>query len=568
VTTDVVRPAILDAIRRRLADGEDVAGLVLPDEPDERAGVRFAAGAWDGIATHHMGPADVEAAVDALADALSAALRGGDGWARLTELAGRPGLVGQLDPLLERLGRSDVDASGLHGLALRLVSTSPDRGPVKLGIALLGLFPADPHREVLLTLGRHDEFTLYAAVALANGQDDPVDDLWRLARQVHGWGRVHLVERLAATDRPDVLDWILREGFRNSVTDEYLAHLAATRGHLRARLEPGGPAPAAEATLAAEAAPADEAAPAAEAAPADGAGRPTAAGGADGVDDELLYAAGDLLVALLNGGPAADIYDYPDGAAVAGRYLDLMLTRARDLRHLLAVAKVRDFVGRPEPVRGWPEGWTPTVRERLAGLSAAIMSRPDWADLARAQLWSADRPTFWRAGRACEILGLSTLPAVLARLPADPYESAWWYSATAQLDEDAVDEVVAAAGRLLPLADIAAGPSDEYGLGPAWAPHRCLDILLQSLDAWPGRGWPLLAAGLASPVVRNRNLAVRALAAWPRDTWPAGAEAALRAAAAAEPVPDVRQRMTDVLSPPVGEDPPVSEDRRPDLSGG
>src|SRR5258708_2538778 len=35
---------------------------------------------------------------------------------------------------------------------------------------------------------------------------------------------------------PKSLDWILREGFRNSVMDEYLAYLAATRGGVLDRL--------------------------------------------------------------------------------------------------------------------------------------------------------------------------------------------------------------------------------------------------------------------------------------------------------------------------------------------
>jgi hypothetical protein len=495
--------AILAAIRAHLADGGDLADFTLPDEPDDRGGVLFAPGAWDGIATHHIGPADEAEAVAALYDALVAAMAGDDG--PLAEAAREPGLVGRLDPLLARVKESDVAPSDIYRLADRLATTADERGLVKLGIALLGLFRVDRHRDVLLTLGRHDEFTLYAAVALARGQADAIDDLWRMARSVRGWGRVHLVERLAGTSRADVLDWILREGFRNEVMDEYLALVAATRGDLAGRL-------------------------------------------AGEVDDELLHAAGDLLVALVSDGPAGDMYDYPDGATAARRYLDLMRARAADLRHLLAVTTLRDFAAQPEPGRGWPDGWTPEVRAELVDSAAAVLARPEWPMLAQADLWSDDRATYWRAGRACARLGVATLPVVLARLPGDPYETAWWDSAVGELHDDTVDAVVAAAERLLPLAEIAAGPGEEFGLGPAYQPHRALDIVLPELAAWPGRGWALVAAGLASPVVRNRNNAVRTLAAWPRTAWPDDAEPALRAAVAAEPRDDVRARLAAALA--------------------
>jgi hypothetical protein len=48
-----------------------------------------------------------------------------------------------------------------------------------------------------------------------------------------------------------------------------------------------------------------------------------------------------------------------------------------------------------------------------------------------------------------------------------------------------------------------------------WA-AGALDFILQDLRRFPGKGRPLIRAGLQSPVVRNRNMTVRALAAWGR----------------------------------------------------
>jgi hypothetical protein len=141
-----------------------------------------------------------------------------------------------------------------------------------MGIALPGVSGLDEDLDVVRVLGRHEEFTLYAAVAIANGLQNWAAELWALGRAVEGWGPIHCVERLAATEVPEIREWILREGFRNSVMYEYLAYVAGTTGGL------------------------------------DDAPR------RDEVDRPLLTAAGEILEALVARGPAQDLDDYPDGA--------------------------------------------------------------------------------------------------------------------------------------------------------------------------------------------------------------------------------------------------------------
>ena len=496
-------------LQEQLADGRNLDEVVLPDEDQVAGRIKFASGARDGVFTHHVANGETDTAGNlfaAVRDAAAGRWFTRRRYARLYERAKSPDLLSTIDPLLGHIRDSSIDGRRLHRVAMRLATESAHRGPVKLGIALLGLFPVELHREVLLTLGRHDEFTLYAAVALSNGQEDADDDLWYLAKQVHGWGRIHLVERLADTKRRDILDWILREGFRNAVMDEYLAYLAASRGDLLAALS------------------------------------------ADEVDDELLYAAGDLLVALFAGGPAQDIYDYADGAAVTRIYLTLMRDHASDLRHLLAVGAIRDFVTDASPDKKWPEGgWDETARMQFANQCQQLIARPQWPPMAVEALESTDPVTFWPADRACTILEISTLHVLLRQLRAQPLESGKWFSVIRQADHDTIREVVDLAVDVLPLAAVASGPGSELGLGQQWAAHQCLDVLVQGLGKWPGVGWPLIEASLASPVVRNRNLAVRALAAWPRSEWPSNTESRLRQAISAEPEHDVKERMTAVL---------------------
>ncbi len=125
----------------------------------------------------------------------------------------------------------------LQETARWLVTESRHREPVKLGIALLGLSHTADDRNVLKILGRHEEFTLFVAVALAYTTADPDRERYALAQSVNAWGPVHLVERLKDTDDPEIREWIFRDGFRNAVMNEYLASIAAATGELVRHLE-------------------------------------------------------------------------------------------------------------------------------------------------------------------------------------------------------------------------------------------------------------------------------------------------------------------------------------------
>jgi hypothetical protein len=107
--------------------------------------------------------------------------------------------------------------------------------------------------------------------------------------------------------------------------------------------------------------------------------------------------------------------------------------------------------------------------------------------------------------------------------------------------------VVEFAEATLDLSSIATGPRDELGLGHGFEQHSCVDLILQELRRFPGRGARLIQAGLRSPVVRNRNLAVAALAAWPREQWPRELARSMEQAAACEPDEGMRERMQKVL---------------------
>jgi hypothetical protein len=122
-----------------------------------------------------------------------------------------------------------------------------------------------------------------------------------------------------------------------------------------------------------------------------------------------------------------------------------------------------------------------------------------------------------------------------------------WYHVLALCDGGRIGKVVEFVEASIDLAAVATGAGDELVLGRGFEPHSCLDHVLQDLRRFPGEARALIEAGLKSPVVRNRNFAVAALAAWARGEWPGGLEESLEWPAACEPNEDVRERMRKAL---------------------
>ena len=508
------RPSIYGHIRAHVLAGHPGmtdGGETLPDEGEGGKGIRWAAGAFDGAFGHHGGGvSEVDIAQEILAalrSVLSKASR--PNLERLYELLAENSALEYVDPLLGKIAADrELDPERLRAVARWIATQAADRNAVKAAVALLGLFPGEEDRDLLLILGRHEELTLYAAVALANALPAPDETLWELGCNVEGWGRIQVVERLAKTRDPRIRRWLLLEGYRNSVMIEYTAAICARTGGLRAELgreEPG---------------------------------------------DEVLTAAGDILVALIEGeeGPSEGIGSYEDGGVVAERFLEHLRSRARGLGDFVAVDSIKSFL-LDEEVDWEPlerHGWTPERRTLLLRRCEEIRAWPAWKDLVCEGLASGERDRFFTAARVAEALGLDPWEEYYRRLVAG--DSVCWYHVMRTEDLERVDRVLALAQERLPLEEIASGPADELGLGPGYAEHGNLDWILQELRRFPGRGWPLLRAGLRSPVVRNRNMALQALSVWGRDRWEPETEMLLRRALRDEPDEGVSERIELVLA--------------------
>jgi hypothetical protein len=528
---DPVRPAIYDHVLRHIEPGSDRlrdGGDTLPDEEVLFADrqLLFVPGAMDGIFSFHSpGPANDARQVAEAYDTLGRALRdptAGNVQA-LYDLCCKDGLLDFLDPLIERIVRSGdtraIPPDRLFELASLLALQAPDRGPVKFAIAMLGLFKEGGTSEVVRALGRHEEFTLFAVVAIAGQAENPDLELWELAKGVNGWGRIYCVERLAGTTNTAIKAWLLRAGFRNSVMDEYIAHLAADTGDLVDELRQEHP------------------------------------------DDALLAGAGGMLSAMANGAPGPGMGGYAASCEAAELYLGHMAGRARTLDHLLAVIALHRYAGSGEGSEHLAgQGWS---AERCAAIAAAagrIIDRPEWRELIADGLKNEDRTTFWRARDGARRLGIDTWEASFQRACRQHGRENDWYELMLTDDPERIDRVLELAEAALAPDSMADGPgmvlyriAGEAGEHAAsepqldWQRHGAIDIIVQELRRFPGRGWPFVRAALGSPIVRNRNLAIRALAEWGMAAWPAEARDRLADAVAAEPDPEVKERLERLL---------------------
>jgi hypothetical protein len=509
------RPSILEFVRSHIATdqpGMIEGGDTLPDDERVGAGLKFrwAAGAMDGVATHHMGTG---ASDDAVRKTVELVLAYSRQPTAINKLAVYQHIIVEhvvsiIDPVIEALVKEEgINHDRLYELSHSFVTESPDREPVKFGLAILGLFRQSANEELFQTLGRHDEFTLFCAVALANSSDDHDESLWTLARNVTGWGRIHVVERLARTENPAIKNWMLRDGFRNSVMYEYLAATCARAGGLLAALSD------------------------------------------DHVDRELLTAAGEIIQALIAGGPAEGIDDYEDGRPVIELYLGYMASFAETVEDFLHVNSIKGFLDEDESVWAgrYDAVWSPECRDNVRILCDSILGRPEWADRIRAKLGSDDEVEFAHADQAAKSLGIETWDVHWRRLQLKPADPGRWYHVMTQCDEDRIGKVIEFAEANLDLASIATGAADEFGLGRGFEQHSCLGSILQELRRFPGRGARLIETGLKSPVVRNRNMAAIALNGWPREEWSSGLEKLLARAAECDPNEGVREQIQKVL---------------------
>jgi hypothetical protein len=484
----------------------------LPDEEIlfKDKSVRWAPGALDGAFGHHAdsnpekeGPRKIFFTLKKLLNAPSK-----ENIKFFYNLAIDDNVVDYIDHLLPMLTKdTNLDYERLKQFAAWLATESPDRGPVKVAIAILGIFPGEENKNIITTLGLHEEFTLYSAVALSNTLENPEMELWQLAKHVDGWGRIQIIECLSKTKNDDIMGWLLREGYKNSIMYEYLTYTCATTGDLLTALKNLNS------------------------------------------DEALLNGAGDIIETLMIGigGPCENMDDYGDGAAATKLYLSHIINKELELKRFLTIKAIRDYVNDDEA--NWEErernGWTHKVRDEISSQTKNILERTSWKERALEGLKSEDEYQFHIAARVAKHLGIDTWQYFYTRQQSGGKDL--WYYLMQTDDIEKIDNVLTLAQKTIPLEKVATGPAQEMGLGEEYQYHNALSFIVQDLRRFPGKGWDVIKVSLKSPIIRNRYMSLQALNQWGREHWPEDTEMVLKSALKIEPDADVKATIKKVI---------------------
>lgn len=479
---------------------------ILPDESHDDGQLKWAAGALDGVMTHHNSSLPDTEQIDQilmLFTRISTQVNKQD-IEQLYLIIKEGNTSALIDSLIEKFLELDINFDSLYQFLYWLLLNTPDREVVKFSIALLGSYTAK-QTELFQLFGMHEEFTLYSAVALNNTIEDrqeAEDALLCLAKKVHGWGRIHLVERLARAPSAEVKDWLLREGYKNSVMFEYLAYTCATAGELKTALEKAS------------------------------------------VDMPLLTSTANILEALIMGGPAEDMHDYDEGASVCLSYLaQLQKQPLADLSILRTLLIMRDFVA--EQIDDSYPNWDENTKIDILNKINSLITSDNWLGLVEKELLSNDNAKFWIAADVYTRLGFDAWQARFDHQKNNSGDQ-WFYLMKTD-DLNRIQQTIQLAKKQNDFSIIATGPELKMGFGPEFKAHGVLDFILQELSRFSGVGEDLILIGLNSPVIRNRNMALSAIEGWDKKFWSDKIKSDLQKLVNIEPDADIKNRITALL---------------------
>lgn len=212
--------SIYDHIKNNIKDGRLPANFTLP-ENCEKEGVKFACGAMDGIMMYHFG-GQPEDNVDGIINALS----DNDIPSAVKEAVGTKQALFLCDALQREITKEKkYSANELCKIALELIKTSDSAEAVKTGFSLLELIDTGKVtevREILRTFGLCDEFTLWCCYILRHYKDGN-EEIFRLAQNVNGWGKVFAVKEFLEPETPEIRRWLLCHGCENDILGSYTA---------------------------------------------------------------------------------------------------------------------------------------------------------------------------------------------------------------------------------------------------------------------------------------------------------------------------------------------------------
>ena len=117
-----------------------------------------------------------------------------------------------------------INANNLYEFTISQLKTSKNKESIKFSLAVLLLMRVEKDvsaMEIIKTLALSDEFTLFC-LDIITRLENSNEEIFKIAKKVKGWGRVHSIAYLEATD-DEIKEWILEEGCHNKIDPAYTA---------------------------------------------------------------------------------------------------------------------------------------------------------------------------------------------------------------------------------------------------------------------------------------------------------------------------------------------------------
>lgn len=248
--------------------------------------------------------------------------------------------------LIREIKQKNWDDQKIQEEAIWFLDHAAHREVVKFALVLLASTQCENHKDLIMNIGKHEEFTGYAVIALKKGTYQWNDAVYELARELNGWGKLTCVSILNPTSN-EIKEWLITKGFENTVDHEALAYLCAVKGDLDIFLEK------------------------------------------EEITNEVYNGASEIISTLIYKKGPDSMEDYAYAKEVMSDYLRHSKTMVQSIEQFHTIAAIERFIMEEEEI--WEERynqnkWYPHQRETLKQELAYFKNEIKWIDEANERL--------------------------------------------------------------------------------------------------------------------------------------------------------------------------------------
>lgn len=458
------RMPVYELILRNIRSGELPESFSLPSDPVEE-GYLFADGAWDGICMYHMdrrvmGADEKKLMIKALnyastADSMNAEIT-------FAELGKRFRAIMAVDDIQDYILKhaKKLPIGNVCQAAMGIVLQSSDKEAVKYALSILELIPLkdEASKEIVRRIGLSDEFTIFA-VWIMRKWENGNNEVFRLARKVHGWGRIHCVDKLVP-ETQEIRDWLFKEGIDNRVLSSYSAFPVWEKADVKDRLNKD-------------------------------------------MTHEDLKCVGKILAALTDEGPVVNISRVENAEQIILAYLTIAEEFGLDNEDYESICTIRGWA---EFEDGEDEG-TAGSRSLIAERCRDFLSSEECTEAVEEAVRNGESFSLARW------LGID-FEEDLVRFMEQDFKNYYYLCSYLTGNDEYFDKAADLFRENLPLGSMRKDPSDNPGVGEEYASYSMLESILNALRDRPAECEDLIIAGLWSPVIRTRNMSLAVISEW------------------------------------------------------